>query len=90
MGCHRGPVRQIDRSSRTPPWRQIADAIEADITAGRYGVDDRLPSIITLTQEFEVNRKTAHKALLHLADRGLIEAEPGMGYYVRRPALEVL
>lgn len=84
MGCHRGPVRQIDRSSRTPPWRQIAAYIEADITAGRYGKDDRLPSIITLTQEYDVNRKTAHKALQYLAEQGLIEVEAGMGYYVRR------
>ncbi len=83
MGCHRVGVRSIDRKSRTPPWRQIAAHIEADIASGRYGADDRLPSIITLTQEYDVNRKTAHKALQYLAEQGLVEVEPGMGYYVR-------
>lgn len=84
MGCHRVAMREIDRDARTPPWQQIASHIEADIRAGKYGPDDRLPSIITLVQIYDVNRKTAHKALQHLRDKGLIEVEPGMGYYVRR------
>jgi DNA-binding GntR family transcriptional regulator len=76
-------MREIDRGSRTPPWRQIAADLEADITAGKYGPDDRLPSIVTLVQTYDVNRKTAHKALLALAGKGLVEVEPGVGYYVR-------
>lgn len=77
-------MREIDRDARMPPWQQIASHLEADIRAGKYGPNDRLPSILTLTQEYEVNRKTAHKALQHLRDKGLIETEPGVGFYVRR------
>lgn len=77
-------MREIDRSLRTPPWQQIAAHLEADIRAGRYGPDDRLPSIKTLIQEFDVNRKTAHKALSSLVAAGLAEVEPGMGFYVKR------
>ena len=84
MGCQSVRVRSIDRESRTPPWQQIAAHLQADIAAGKFGPDDPLPSIISLTQEFGVNRKTAHKALQYLAEQGLIEVEPGMGYYVRR------
>jgi DNA-binding GntR family transcriptional regulator len=76
-------MREIDRTARTPPWQQIAADLEADITAGKYGPNDRLPSIVTLVQTYEVNRKTAHKALLSLAYRGLVEVEAGVGYYVR-------
>lgn len=77
-------MREIDRASRTPPWQQIAADLEADIRAGRYGPDDRLPSIKTLIQIYDVNRKTAHKALSSLVEAGLLEVEPGMGFYVRR------
>jgi DNA-binding GntR family transcriptional regulator len=78
-------MRQIDRASRMPPWRQIADHLRAEIEAGRYDPDGpALPSVTTLSQEWDVARRTANKALLALAAEGLIEVEPGMGYYVRR------
>jgi DNA-binding GntR family transcriptional regulator len=77
-------MRSIDRASRTPPWQQIAADLRGEIAAGRYGPDDPLPSIGRLVQQYEVNRKTAHKALASLAADGLVEVEPGMGFYVRR------
>lgn len=77
-------MRKIDEGSRTPPWRQIADVLRAEIAMGLYGPDDRLPSVAEISRTWEVNRKTANKALLHLADEGLIEVEPGMGYYLTR------
>lgn len=77
-------MRSIDKGSRTPPWRQIADALRAEVTAGDYGPDDRLPSVSEIAALWDVNRKTANKVLKGLADEGLIEVEPGMGYYVRR------
>ena len=82
--CHRGPVHRINKGNHTPPWRQIADVLRAEITAGDYGPDDRLPSVAGLAAEWGVNRKTANKALLHLAEEQLIEVEPGMGYYLKR------
>jgi DNA-binding GntR family transcriptional regulator len=76
-------MRSVDRSSRTPPWQQIAAALREEITRGRYGPDDRLPSVAETAAAWSVNRKTANKALLALAAEGLIETEEGMGYYVR-------
>lgn len=85
MAGHGRPVRQIDRASRVPPWRQIADVLRAQIGAGHYDPDGPpLPSVDRLSQEWSVARRTANKALKALADEGLIEVEPGMGYYVRR------
>lgn len=78
-------MRQIDRSSRVPPWRQIADALRAEIAAGKYSPDGpSVPSVGRLSQEWGVARRTANKALMALAGEGLIEVEPGMGYYLRR------
>ena len=78
-------MRQIDRASRVPPWRQIADHLRAEIKAGRYSPDGPpLPSVIRLSQEWGVAPRTANKALKQLAAENLIEVEKGMGYYVRR------
>lgn len=81
---HAHSMRQIDRASRVPPWRQIADHLRKEIEEGRYSPDGpALPSVSRLSQEWSVARGTANKALLALADEGLIEAEQGMGYYLR-------
>jgi GntR family phosphonate transport system transcriptional regulator len=76
-------MRRIDESSRTPPWKQIAEVLRKEVTAGRYGPDDRLPSVASLASEWQVNRKTANKALAQLKEEGLIEVEPGVGYFTR-------
>lgn len=78
-------MRRVDDTRRVPPWKQIADVLRADVAAGRFGPDDRLPSVSRLAICWGVNRKTANKALHALAEEGLIEVEPGMGYYVKRP-----
>ena len=83
MGCHPPGMREIDRSARTPPWQQIAADLEADIRAGKYGPDDPLPSTSTLVQMYGVNKKTVAKSQAALVAAGLVEVEPGMGFYVR-------
>jgi DNA-binding GntR family transcriptional regulator len=85
MGWH-GRRMEVDRGSRTVPWQQVAAVLRADIAAGRYGPDDRLPSLSELRDTYGINRKTANKVLRRLAEEGLIEVENGVGYYVRRGA----
>ena len=78
-------MRKIDRASRVPPWQQIAGELRAEAAAGKYSPDGpALPSVTALSQEWDVARRTANKALKQLAAEGLIEVEPGMGYYARR------
>jgi len=84
VGWH-GLRMEVDRRSRTVPWQQVAAVLRADIRAGKYGPDDRLPSLNELSSAYGINRKTANKALKALAEEGLIEVENGVGYYVRRP-----
>lgn len=72
----------IDAESPIPPYRQVAAILAARIESGAVTV--RLPSIADLTGEFGISRTTAGKALRVLADDGLAEVSPGMGYYVRR------
>lgn len=89
--CHHRTVPQppeIDRYSDVWPYVQIAEHLAAEIRSGRREPGSRLPSIVTLVQEWHVNRKTAQKALQMLGDQGLARLSPGMGWEVpgRLPA----
>jgi GntR family mannosyl-D-glycerate transport/metabolism transcriptional repressor len=68
--------------SALPPWRQLAQRLRDDITSGRYGPGDRLPSAVTLHQEYGVAVVTARKALRLLVEEGLAYTVEGMGTYV--------
>ena len=68
-------------------WRQIVERIEAEIAAGQMPAGTRLPPEMELATRFGVNRHTLRRALAMLTERGLIEATPGRGTFVREPPL---
>jgi DNA-binding GntR family transcriptional regulator len=69
------------------PWKyiQLADGIRSQIRAGRRQARD-LVSITYLTQEHDVARQTAAKALTLLESEGLVKRYPGIGYIVTQDA----
>lgn len=72
----------VDRNSRTPPWRQIADSLRTQIEDGTIPPGGRIPSTVELEQEWEVARETIRKAINFLKDAGLVEGVQGMGIFV--------
>ena len=74
---------QIDPYSDVPRYRQLAAILRGRIERGELRPGDRLPSQVTLVQEFGVARMTAGKALQSLVDEGLAVVVPGMGHYVK-------
>jgi DNA-binding GntR family transcriptional regulator len=64
---------------------RIADGIRREIEAGKRQAGD-LVSITYLTQEHDVARQTAAKALGILAREALVKRFPGIGYIVVRPS----
>jgi DNA-binding GntR family transcriptional regulator len=58
---------------------EITDGIRKEIKAGKRQASD-LVSIKYLTQEHDVARQTAAKALGVLAREGLLKRFPGIGY----------
>jgi DNA-binding GntR family transcriptional regulator len=62
---------------------RIADGLREEIRAGKRQARD-LVSITYLTQEHDVARQTAAKALALLAREGLVKRFPGIGYIVVR------
>jgi len=70
----------IDHDSPVPLWEQLAGILRERITSGQ--LTGRVPSILTLAQEYEVGHNTASRALVTLRDEGLIVSAKGRGFYV--------
>lgn len=72
-------------SSRTPLWRQLADALRLLILDGRLALDTRLPGERELATALTVSRTTIGSALAHLRDAGYLESRHGSGSRVILP-----
>ncbi|SFJ91105.1 regulatory protein, gntR family [Amycolatopsis sacchari] len=74
---------KLDPDDSRPPYRQIADALRADIEAGKLAPGAQLPALPALSSEYEVSTGTVKSALAVLRDAGLIVTRQGKGSYVR-------
>lgn len=66
-------------------YEKLAGEVAGMIAAGVLAHGDRLPSVRRLAQERRLSVSTVVQALRQLEDRGLVEARPQSGYYVRSP-----
>jgi len=73
---------QIDDTSKTPVYRQIADRIHFAINTGELQAGDRLPSLRKLAEEGGVALNTVIRAFKHLVDKRLIAATSRQAYQV--------
>ena len=77
-------------------YLRVAREIEQQIRAGTLRVGERISSIREIKRQWQVSTSTALQAYFWLENRGLIEARPRSGFYVRvafselapEPALE--
>jgi GntR family phosphonate transport system transcriptional regulator len=69
-------------------WRQIEQAMAAEITAGRLPPGARLPTEAALTARFAVNRHTVRRAMEELESRGLVRIEQGRGSFVAEDVVD--
>ncbi len=72
-------------ASRTPLWRQLADALRLVILDGRLALSTRLPGERELASALNVSRTTISSALAHLRDEGYLESRHGSGSRVILP-----
>jgi GntR family transcriptional regulator len=73
-------VVTIDDNSPVPLHEQLATILRERIRSGDLA--GRIPSILTLAQEYEVGHNTAYRALSALKAEGLIVSARGRGFYV--------
>jgi DNA-binding LacI/PurR family transcriptional regulator len=74
------------RTSHIPIHRLIAESLATEIERGERPHGSRLPSEASLVRQFGVSRGTLRHALNTLRGRGLIEAVPTRGWFVRGAA----
>ncbi|MBJ7313109.1 PLP-dependent aminotransferase family protein [Rugamonas sp. CCM 8940] len=67
-------------------YEQLANELGGLIVGRVFAPGDRLPSIRHLAQQKRLSISTVMQALRLLEDRGLVEARPQAGYYVRHRA----
>ena len=67
-------------------YEQLAEAIETRIREGLLRPGERLPSVRQACHNAQVSPSTVFQAYYLLESRGLIDARPRSGYYVRKPA----
>lgn len=67
-------------------YERVASNLEGAISKGVYPIDSRLPSIRKTSEREQVSIATVIEAFARLEERGLIEARPKSGYFVRGQA----
>lgn len=77
----------IDENSRKPKYRQIIDGIIDNIATGQLKINDKIPSINMLSEEYSLSRDTVEKAYNILKERSIITSVKGKGFYVTKTAL---
>jgi len=77
-------IRKIDPASDRAVYRQIADHLREAIERHDLAPGAQLPSESTLVNDYGVSRVTARRALSVLVTDGLVVAEHGKGWFVRR------
>ncbi len=78
---------QIDKESRIPKYKQIVDSIIHNISIGNLKMDQKIPSINMLSEEFSLSRDTVEKAYTILKEKKIISPIRGKGYYITRTKL---
>lgn len=78
-GSGASPVR---RGTGETVWRQIEQALAAQIAGGAWPAGERLPTETALAERFGVNRHTVRQAMQALQTRGLVRIVQGRGTFV--------
>ena len=73
---------RVDPQRSTPLFMQLADAVRAEIVAGRARPGDRLPSAREVSASLDVNLHTVLHAYQVLREEGLVQMHRGRGAVV--------
>jgi DNA-binding GntR family transcriptional regulator len=76
---------KLDHDSPVPLHEQLTALLRSQIETGK--IKGRVPSILTLAQDYEVSHRTAQRALETLRAEKKIISVRGKGYYVAEKKL---
>jgi GntR family transcriptional regulator len=80
--------RPLDRGGAVPIFEQIMERLREAIAEGPLGADQRLPSEVSLAEQFGVSRMTVRKAVDKLVSEGVLYRRPAHGTFVTDRYLE--
>ena len=69
---------------------QVAEALSAEIRAGRPAAGEKLPTEAALVEQFAVSRTVVREAVSRLKSLGVVESRQGSGVFVRQAAFAPL
>jgi GntR family transcriptional repressor for pyruvate dehydrogenase complex len=78
----------VEKLARKNLGEIVFERMERSIKSGSYQPDERLPTELELSAEFEVSRPVVRDALKRLRERGLIYSRRGAGSFVRSIGLK--
>ena len=73
----------LSTARRTGLVDQVIEQLRHAVTAGEWGVGERIPNEAVLVQTLGVGRNTVREAVRALAHAGILEVRQGDGTYVR-------
>lgn len=80
----------MDFKTNKAIYLQIADRLCAEILAGTYGEDQRIPSVREYASQMEVNANTALRSYDFLQQSDIIYNKRGIGYFVNKGARQLI
>ena len=72
----------LNRNTQRSLQKQLADILEKRISSGKFQKEDKLPSLRSLAQEFDVSHETVNAAMAILKTRNIVNIIPNRGVYV--------
>lgn len=76
-------MQTLDATSIVPLYKQLKDLLLGDIKEGRLKANQRIPTELELSQQFQISRMTVRKALAELVDEGVLAKKQGKGTFVQ-------
>src|SRR3569833_4454641 len=83
-----GHIRRMEKS--VPVYERLAGVLGGMIESRSLRAGDRMPSVRHFSSQQRVSVPTALRAYVTLETRGLIEAKPKSGFYVRAHQAELM
>ena len=81
---------QLDPSSMTPIYIQIAEWLENEILIGNFKANEKVHSQYTLAELFQINPATAAKGLTVLGEQAILYDRRGLGKFVAEDAIPII
>lgn len=80
---------EITENSTTPKYKQLADAMEMYIANGNMEINEKIPSVKTLSDKFNLSRETVFKSLNILSEKGILVSSNRRGYFVAKTEIDL-